>query len=108
MWPFKSKEQQQETVLSVVKKLIFPPLRKEVADGCEFFLDGSLDTNLTQILNDLQDGINDQPLRVALQNCVDRVTELRKRLHIHSVIKSDHTTTTYMVSSNLNERNEPL
>ena len=92
------RNKKDKSVLNFIKEVLFPPIVRRVEDGTEFFVDLSIDANLMAVLHDLQDGINDEYTHKTLQFCIDQLTKVRLRYKIHSSIKSDQTTTVYMVS----------
>ncbi len=89
-----------KSVLDFISEVLFPPIIRLVEDGTEFFIDRSIDANLMAVLNDLQDGYNDKHTLETLGFCIDQLTKVRVKYKIHSDIKSNQTTSMYMVSTN--------
>ena len=83
-----------------IKAVLFPPIIRGFEDGTEFFVDRSVDANIQAVLIDLQDGRLDEMTFNTLQFAIDQLHKVRNHYNIHSEIKSDQTTTMYMVSAN--------
>jgi hypothetical protein len=87
-------------VVDFIKKTLFPPIIRRVEDGTEFFIDRAVDTNLEVVYHDLQEGHCDEMTLNTLRFAIDQLQKVRNRYNIHYPIKSDQTTSFYMVSAN--------
>jgi hypothetical protein len=83
-----------------IKAVLFPPIIRKVEDGTEFFVDRAVDSNLQAVYNDLQDGHCDEMTFNTLQFAINQLHRVREQYKIHYPIKSDQTTSMYMVSAN--------
>jgi len=87
-------------VMGSVKELFFPPIEEKVADGTNFFVDYSLDSNLEMVYQDIQDNKTDEMTLNTLNACINKLHEFRKRYGIYPVIKTKSEAGFYMVSCN--------
>jgi hypothetical protein len=92
--------QKNKDPVDFIRAVLFPPIIRKVEDGTEFFVDRAVDSNLQAVYNDLQDGHCDEMMFNTLDFVINQLRKVREQYGIHYPIKSDQTTTTYMVSVN--------
>lgn len=89
-------------VIDYIKAVLFPPVKRYIEEGTEFFVDGSVDANIEAVKNDLDQGIYDEMTVNTLNFILGQLRKVRAQYNIPHEIKPDVTTTTYryMVSAN--------
>lgn len=84
-----------------IRATLFPPIIRRVTDGTEFFVDRSVDANIEAVLNDLQEGHNDEMTINTLYFVLGQLRKVRTQYRIpHDIIQPSQTTSLYMVSGN--------
>ena len=96
-WLFGKK---RENAKEYIRAVLFPPIVRRITDGTEFFVDRSVDANIEAVLQDLQEGHNDEMTMNTLYFVLGQLQKVRSHYNIHYDIKSDQTTSLYMVSGN--------
>ena len=92
-------QKKNDDCLAYIRAVLFPPIIRKVEDGTEFFVDRAVDSNLQAVYHDLQEGHCDEMTFNTLQFVIDQLQKVRNRYDIHYPIKSDQTTSLYMVSA---------
>ena len=90
MWPFKKKQVTKEQLfLKEVSNILFPPEKIYNDNGMKYYVDTSLDSILEAVLNDLEEGLNDETTRKNLRSVANQLYKIREILELYREIPND-------------------
>ena len=80
----KNPKSKAEIELDKIRDVLFPPFEKQSKEDVTFLIDYSADSNLQAVLNDLEEGHNDEIVRRTVSRVIDRMIEVRKILKAYN------------------------
>jgi len=80
----KNPKTKAEIQLDKIRDILFPPFDKQTKEDIIFLVDYSADSNLQAVLNDLEEGHNDEIVRRTVARVIDRMIEVRKILKAYN------------------------
>jgi hypothetical protein len=80
----KNPKTKAEIELDKIRDILFPPFDKQSKKDVTFLVDYSADSNLQAVLNDLEEGHNDEIVRRTVARVIDRMIEVRKVLKAYN------------------------
>lgn len=78
-----------EQKLDEIQNILFPPLEKKEEKDVSFLVDYSADSNLQAVINDLEEGHNDEIVQGTVGKVIDRLIQVRKVLKAYNEFDTD-------------------
>lgn len=76
-------------ILQKVTDILFPPLVTRRGEKEIYQIDYSVDSNLSAVLEDLEDGINDKSVQNTLRTIVNSLIEVRYLLNAYPILDDE-------------------
>jgi len=91
-WFIKKKEPVTvaEKQLEEIKNLLFPQLSfREGPEGEKYYIDSTIDANISSVITDIEDGYSDQIMAKTLKDVNERLYKVRKILDAFEFLDTD-------------------
>ena len=98
----KNPKTKAEVQLDKIRDVLFPPFQKQSKEDVTFLIDFSADSNLQSVLNDLEEGHNDEIVRKTVSRVIERLIEVRKVLKTYQEFDME---AQYIIVDDLQNRN---